>query len=956
MSVRKAPRVLVLCLAVLLRLIAGAQALAMSGVGDMARHTPASFNAQNEETIRRAEELLTLSERQNHENHDLAIQTALEALALWQAAGHQEGIARTYARLGRYHYAKSDLPEATQNYEKSLQLWRELNARLQQAEVLTSLGYIEGRKGEWQDSISLLTQAQALLGIDEAPTHKGRIASGLANIFNDSGLPDTALDYYRQALEYYRQTPDARDDLLVIFAIGSTYYLKGNYPEALTHIRQALDSFAPDSLDAALCHEYLGRVYISTGEYDAALQHLQAALPIYAEAVNPKEAAQVEGLMGHIYQQRGQLEPSRHYYRRALETFTRLSDQINQAAIYYALGRLELEAANYAAAEKHLGLSIQFTENIRRLSTSRDLTAAFSATVYERYEKYIECLMRQREAQPARDLVVQAFEISEQARARSLTELLRATQTGLVPGLDSELAEQEKTLRQSLRVKEDRRIALLSSKKDEREALTALETELARLEAAYKQVTEDIRSRHPSYGEITRPVAWDLRRIQEQVIADDDTVLLEYALGEDKSYVWAVTRDSIKSYEIPARALITESAKKVYKSLEALPNAAASDAADEFTPAAQELSRMVLSPVAAELNKRRVIVVADGALNYIPFQVLSVPSPGYEPMVASHEVVNAPSATILGELRQGAERHRPAAKVLAAFGDPVFGPDDAPRKDGGGGGKLLTSRTLEDARWRHVWRDIELDADSLDPSTIPRLFYAKRELAYLLDVGAGGDAFVVTDFAATRERLLSMDLTQYAILHLATHGFLDPQRPEHSGLILSTVDRDGKEQNGFVSLQDIYQLRAPTDLVVLSACRTALGKDVRGEGLLGLTRGFMYAGASSVVASLWKVDDEVTAELMKQFYANMLKEGMTPAEALRAAQNSVRQNPNWRSPHYWAAFTLQGEYRRVIKPASAAGATASYWKMVAGGGALLALLAGAVWWYRRRPRAARARV
>ncbi|MDQ3253518.1 MAG: CHAT domain-containing protein, partial [Acidobacteriota bacterium] len=187
-------------------------------------------------------------------------------------------------------------------------------------------------------------------------------------------------------------------------------------------------------------------------------------------------------------------------------------------------------------------------------------------------------------------------------------------------------------------------------------------------------------------------------------------------------------------------------------------------------------------------------------------------------------------------------------------------------------------------------------------------------------------------------------------LHFATHGFLDPLHPENSGLMLSTVNRNGQTQNGFVELQDIYNLHAPVDLVVLSACRTALGKTVRGEGLIGLTRGFMYAGASRVVASLWKVDDEATAELMKRFYGNMLQQGMTPAAALRAAQNSIRQEPQWRSPYYWAAFTLQGEYRRVINPTPEG--TPIHSKMI-GGGALLALLVGAGRWWRRRHRGMR---
>ncbi len=177
---------------------------------------------------------------------------------------------------------------------------------------------------------------------------------------------------------------------------------------------------------------------------------------------------------------------------------------------------------------------------------------------------------------------------------------------------------------------------------------------------------------------------------------------------------------------------------------------------------------------------------------------------------------------------------------------------------------------------------------------------------------------MAAEFDANRARLLGADLTGYAILHFATHGLLDPRRPENSGLVLSTVDREGRAQEGFVGLQDIYGLRAPVNLVVLSACRTGLGKDVRGEGLLGLTRGFMYAGASGVVASLWKVNDEATSVLMKQFYANMLREGMPPAAALREAQNSIRQRPEWRAPYYWAGFTLQGESRPIVRPARGA--------------------------------------
>jgi len=549
--------------------------------------------------------------------------------------------------------------------------------------------------------------------------------------------------------------------------------------------------------------------------------------------------------------------------------------------------------------------------------------------------------MRQSETHNEQSLVVRAFETSEVSRARSLAELLRATQTNLVAGLDPNLAEQEKSLRQALKVKEDYKVALLG-RAYKREELVALDAELAQLEAEYEQVSETIRARYPSYEQITRPAAWELRQIQEQVIADDQTLLLEYSLGSERSYVWAVTRDSIRSYDLASRAQITEAAQRVYKMLAAQPG---SDTAKELTPAVQELGRLIVSPVASELSKRRIIIVADGALHYIPFQVLPTPNEDNEPLVAGYEIINTPSASILGQLQKEATGRQPA-KVLAAFGDPVFASNYAQRKDTTGGEQLAAMQALDNTRLQHALRDIELNGDSFDPSVIKPLFYARREIANLRDAASSGETFVASGFTATRELLLSADLTQYAILHFATHGLLDPKRPENSGLVLSTVNRDGQEQNGFVGLQDIYGLRAPVDLVVLSACQTALGKDVRGEGLLGLTRGFMYAGASSVVASLWKVDDEATAELMRQFYTNMLQKGMTPADGLRQAQNSIRQRPEWRAPYYWAGFTLQGEYRQVIKLASATGATGLYWKIIIIGA--LALLTVAALWYRHR--------
>jgi CHAT domain-containing protein len=195
-----------------------------------------------------------------------------------------------------------------------------------------------------------------------------------------------------------------------------------------------------------------------------------------------------------------------------------------------------------------------------------------------------------------------------------------------------------------------------------------------------------------------------------------------------------------------------------------------------------------------------------------------------------------------------------------------------------------------------------------DESHIPRLLASRDEAKAIMSVTPWRSGFEAMDFEASRAMVMKADLSDYRILHFATHSLLNNEHPELSGIVLSLFDQKGQPQDGFLRLHDIYNLKLPVELVVLSACNTGLGKDVKGEGLIGLTRGFMYAGASSVVASLWKVDDEATAELMRLFYGYMLRDGLSPAAALRKAQVTMSQQKRWQSPYYWAGFVIQGQY------------------------------------------------
>lgn len=880
----------------------------------------------------KAEALMISADCESNNLH--ALESAQQSLEFWQSINHQLGIARAHMVVGEYQMVRNDLFASTKSFETSAALWRELNVPYQVAECLNNLGFIEYRKGAWQASLGFYIDAERLIDEAAEPYIMGQIKSGFAEAFVESGLAETGMDRYLEALEYFRLAKDVRAQVGMKWGIGKTHYINGNYPKAievLTAARPEAEAI-PAAMITALCDDYLGRTYFELNDYPTALRYFEAAIDGFTRSGNPMELARTRAFIGHVYEQEGDLAKAKAYYEQALTAFQKSSDRLNEAATLSALGGLELKKGDVDAAEQHLLESLRLTDEMRRVSFSTDLTAAFSDRVSHRYEKYIDCLMRKYKSTGSRELVVRAFEASELGRARSLTELFHATRVNLFPGVDPQLADKEKKLRELIQINENSKVTLLAEKSYTRAELETLDQQHKQLKAEHDQLVQS----NPVYAQVYRPTSWDLERIQQQVVADDQTALLEYSLGSEKSYAWVVTRSGIKSYELANETEIRRVAERVINLLQRPPLASTRS---ELPSALKDLAQVILAPVADELKAQQLIIVPDGVLNYIPFQVLPSPVTN-EPLVAANVIVNAPSASILGEIQQEAAHRQPAPKLLAAFGDPVFAPNYVQRKD------TNSSDLLAVARWRSALRDADLNRDAFDPSALLPLFHAKRELESLREV-AGENAVVVSEYDATRDRFLSTDLGQYSVLHLVTHGLFNPERPENSGFVLSTVDRQDQQVNGFIGVKEIYELRAPVRLVVLSACQTALGKHVRGEGLLGLTRGFMGAGASSVVASLWNVDDGATAELMKHFYTNLLQEGMKPAEALREAQNVIRKRPEWSSPYYWAAFTLQGDYRHPFQPPTQPSRLALAAKLLIIITVMI-VLASFLWWYRNR--------
>jgi CHAT domain-containing protein len=299
---------------------------------------------------------------------------------------------------------------------------------------------------------------------------------------------------------------------------------------------------------------------------------------------------------------------------------------------------------------------------------------------------------------------------------------------------------------------------------------------------------------------------------------------------------------------------------------------------------------VLLNPALAQMQNKRLLIVREGVLQYLPFGALPDPGTG-APLMVSHEIVTAPSASVMAVVRQEAAGRKPASKLLAVFADPVFHADDS--RVGSADKTGAAVRASSDSGMQNF----------------SRLRFSRTEAEEIARLAGSGGVLKALDFDANRETATKPELAEYRIVHFATHSLLNNEHPELSGVVLSLVDRAGRSQNGFLRLYDIYKLRLGADLVVLSACRTALGEEIKGEGLIGLTRGFLYAGAPRVVATLWEIDDRTTAEAMKKFYEGVLGRGERPAEALRGAQMALWRTRGWDAPYYWAAFTLEGEWR-----------------------------------------------
>lgn len=775
---------------------------------------------------------------------DAALASTRQVLELQRALGDRRGQARTLNNLGVLYYNLGDFDAALEAYGPALALVRELGDRLQEAAFLHNLGTAYYGLGDYE----------------------------------------RALDYFEQALAIRREAGATKGEVRTEIAIANTRLRLGETAPALAVTRRAAEaaSAASDREGEMLARLLLGQ-RLTAGEPAAALAELARALDLARQLEDRLSEASSLRLLGEAQLVSQQPEPASRTLEQALDLARSVRMPALEVEALTALARAERRLGRPAEARTRTEEALQLLETLRTTETDPDLRASFLAAQRAAFELEIDLLMEQERRNPGQGYAQQALAVSERARARSLLDLLQEARADVREGVDPALRDRERGLLVRLNAKAGRQAELMS-RPSTAERRRSAEEEVRSVLDELAQVEEEIRRRSPRYAALTRPQLATSAEIQS--LLDGETLLLEYWLGEDRSFLWVVDQGSVTGVELPPRERIEAAARAAYDRLAIL---APGDG--QLEPAAASLSRMLLGPVAGRLGKHRLIIVADGELQYIPFGALPLPDSSVLPLLARHEIVNAPSASAVALQRRLPYRSPPEGTV-AVLADPVFDATD-PRL-----AAQAANQTANGGRLR----------STSSPTSFLRLPWSRREAEAIAAAVPAGRSLVALDFRASRATALSPELAGYRIVHFATHGIIDSRTPALSGLMLSRVDEHGAPLEGFLGLRDVYNLRLGADLAVLSGCETALGKQVRGEGLVGLTQGFLYAGARQVVASLWRIEDQATAELMSRFYRGLLVEGRAPAAALRQAQLAIRDGKRWRSPYYWSGFVLQGDW------------------------------------------------
>ncbi|HEY0462439.1 MAG TPA: CHAT domain-containing protein [Pyrinomonadaceae bacterium] len=814
-----------------------------------------------------------------------------------------------------YSYLREGNPSnAVDKMNLALRQCEEYNYQRGKALSYFGIGYLSYFLNEKQKALDIFKKSVSLFPADFEWLEKARTYNVIGQIYMDLGEFELAEKNVLQAIEDYEKVDYLFGKVLTLINLAEIYASRADFIKARKTYDTAteLSLKIGDKFRLAIIKEGVGNIEFRENNYDNAIKNYLEALRTYNEI--GVKIPEIENLLGNVYVKKKDPKTARSYYNSALQTTEQTRDFFQLSENLFDLSKLEAQESNLEPAINQIKQSLDLTETVYSDIFNSKLKSAFFSSVFDRYEHYINLLMKMHARMPDKDYSIQALQAAEKSRARAMLEKISLSEANVIKDADVEIVKREKEIRVVLNRKADELTDLLSQNAEKSET-EKLIVEIRELENELETIKARLKEQSPIYSAIKNPAPFDVADFQQNIL-DDNSLLLEFSFGKEESYLWLVSKTEVSAYRLPPREEIEssiETLRALLQERELKPGESIEDyqrrigeAEIKYLQKSKELSSLLFGQIAEKMIKKRLIIVPDGELYFFPVAALPLPdSDSDEPILLNNETVYEPSAQTLAVLDKS-RRQSAATKNLLVFSDPVFSRDDARFSPENRPIDTKAAETVQTEKFRFV--------DSLNNLT--RLAASKDESETIIKTLGASPADNYSGFRATRENLLNLKTEDYKILHFATHGFVKEEHPELSGIVLSRFDEKGQKLDEFFRIQDIYALNLNADLVVLSACETGIGKQIKGEGLMSLNNAFLQTGAKSVMASLWKVEDGATLELMKNFYGTLADQHLTPSEALRRAQMKLRENPQYKSPFYWAAFTMQGDFRSVPKLSS----------------------------------------
>ncbi|MEQ1764155.1 MAG: CHAT domain-containing protein [Pyrinomonadaceae bacterium] len=770
-----------------------------------------------------------------------------------------------------------------------------------------AFGFSYYQQGEKQKGLDHFKKALTLFPVDFEWIERARVYNAMATIYHEFGDLELAERNFLEAQRFFELAANQPGILNTTVSLAEVKMSRKAFVEAEQHYLRAetLALSLEDKIGFATAREGLGNLAFAKGDFDKAIADFLKAIAIFQEM--GIRAVDMQNSLGKAYSQLGKYEEARLQFLTAANVNKKSKDAIRLSENYFNIAKLNIAEGKPDSALTMAKESIDLIERQYSTLSTGNLKRSFFSSVYDRFELYISQLMSDRSGLPRIQAIILALQARERAQARSLQDAILLSGADLRVDAPADLVTKEKELKILLNAKADKLTAMLK-KAGESTETDEFEKDIADLQNQLDETKAELRLRSPIYSAIKNPEPFDVGDFQANVL-DEGAVLLEFSLGAEESYLWAVSKTDVTAYYLPSREriegrverlryLLAQTGLKDGETVEVY-QARTAEAEAAYRTEARALSEEILGQAVDKFAGKRLIVVADGKLLYFPIGALPMPgSESDQPILLTNEVVYEPSASALKILKSERKGAKPE-KDLLVFADPVFSKTD----------ERLTGIDTTESTIATTLLSVFRSGGPLEK--LPRLPASEEEATSIRDVVGAGQTTVRSGFAANREGVINSDIENYKALHFATHGVIDEKRPELSGILLSLYDEAGKaHEGGVIRLQDVYGLNLRSDLVVLSACDTGIGKEVRGEGLMSLNNAFLQAGAKTVVSSLWKVDDTATKQMMTTFYRGITG-GLTASAALRQAQIAMYKDPRYSSPFHWAAFTVQGDYQRV---------------------------------------------